>query len=153
MQSCVRFHRHKAKFHKKNHLTTWKCSWHLILASGWVFMENPTWQELLLFPCIIHSLFLTTKYCIGILPSNKSIRIWLRHGDLAQRFCLSMKLYSPWMRPTFPSLKMGYCYRIACASLQSDWGAAGITEGREYAMRKTFWQTISAKPDGRYYRL
>lgn len=30
---------------------------------------------------------------------------------------------------------------------------AGMTEGGEYVMGKIFWQTVAAKPDGRYYRV
>lgn len=132
-----------------------------------IFTENPAWHERSM--CRFHLLFTSLQPDLlssssppctnGPLLSDKSMKIWVKYGGRARWFLLavepcsvsSVPLYLTHIPITVNGLLLQLCL---CQFRGWDGGGApaGMTEGREYAMQKTFWQTAATKPYGRYYR-
>lgn len=92
----------------------------------------------------------------GLLLSNKSMKIWVKYGC----FLLEAKACRVSTVPVYPThipITVNGLLLQHCLCQFRGWGGvgapAGMTEGGEYAMGKTFWQMVLAKPDGKYYRL
>lgn len=115
---------------------------------------SSTWTPF--FSCSFSSAH-SPQWCIGILLSNLwksgwNMEAWLNNSAWQRSNSVSTVPPSLTHIPiTANGLLLQHCL---CQFREwLEWGFCRVTEGREYAMGKTFWQAIAAEPDGRYYRL
>lgn len=124
----------------------------------WLFFTaNAVWHEFSF--SAIHSLPLTSPN--SVLASYWPINLWKSGWNMAAWLNISAWQWStsvstvPLSLTHIPITANGLLLQH-CLCQFTEWlegGFCRVTEGREYAMGKTFWQTVAAEPDGRYYRL